>query len=371
MSAISVYSDGNTPSAANTAATGANAASSSAAGVGSTDTASSPFVVLLSGLMGSDGGFGASAAGELPAEGELGDALSADSANTDQLLTPLLQPVPLRQDFGAAILKAAGSLTDASINELADALAKPGISTLNNTTDMLAAAKASVTLAPALSAMKDALLQAGVAGDQADHVMSLSVQGVSASALASSAPTSAVSTIVSASSPWTVPGHALRDNTAWSSAMTDRLTWLGQNGITSASLHITPEDLGPIHVRIQMSEAGAKVAFSADHRDTQALIERMLPKLNAAFEAQGLRLDDVRVQSGAAQAAQLDLNHQQHDGRQGAAQQALQAQVDLHTFAEQGGDEDSSVTAQTTATANNDESTKIASTNKTQLDAYA
>jgi flagellar hook-length control protein FliK len=364
MSAISVYSHDNTPSAANTAATGANAASSSAAGAGFANAASSPFVALLSGLMGSDGGFGASAAGELPAEGELGDALSADSANTDQLLTPLLQPVPLRQDFGAAILKAAGSLTDASINELADALAKPGISTLNNTTDMLAAAKASVTLAPALSAMKDALLQA-------DHVMNLSVQGVAASALASSSPTSAVSTIVSASSPWTVPGHALRDNTAWSSAMTDRLTWLGQNGITSASLHITPEDLGPIHVRIQMSEAGAKVAFSADHRETQALIERMLPKLNAAFEAQGLRLDDVRVQSGAAQAAQLDLNHQQHDGRQGAAQQALQAQVDLHTFAEQGGDDDSSVTAQTRATANNDESTKIASTNKTQLDAYA
>ncbi|MEO6699687.1 MAG: flagellar hook-length control protein FliK [Paraperlucidibaca sp.] len=411
MSVISVFSDNSTPLSVTATAAAGSAGTSSAAG---SSAAANPFVALLSGLMGPAAELGTGAADVLSAEHELGgtglaealpgdiasaladvaealgqlkssksgalemhnevvapdavddEALTTNTANTEQLLTPLLQPLPLRQNLGAAARTAAGSLTNAatadnamimsaaglatsasskqndeapsvSTEDLANALSKPAISssvtsTLNSTTDTLAATKDSAMLAPALSAMKDALLQAGVAGDQADHLMSLSAQGAPAStALAGSTPTNAAPTAMSASSQWTVPGHALLDNTAWSSAMADRLTWLGQNGMTSASLHITPDDLGPIHVRIQMSETGAKVAFSADHHDTQGLLERMLPKLNAAFEAQGLRLDDVRVQSGASEAAKMDFNQQQ-----GGRQTAQQAQTGTGSSGQEG-----------------------------------
>jgi len=161
----------------------------------------------------------------------------------------------------------------------------------------------------------------------------------------------------------------LLDNSAWSSAMADRLTWLGQNGMTSASLHITPDDLGPIHVRIQMGEDGAKVSFSADHHDTQGLIERMLPKLTAAFEAQGIRLDDVRVQSGASQAAQMDFNDQQ-GGHEAAAQQ--QAQVGSGSSEQRAGSANVSDDVVGGVSGSSAEPTVLTtSSSNSQLDAYA
>lgn len=280
---------------------------------------------------------------------EAGISIDAD----DQLLTPLQAPIVLRQNFGVtanvssaastadnAVLVTTGGLSarsniaanDSALSTTSDdvveALVKPTstanfVAALNSTVDTLAAVKDSAPLAPALSVMKEAMQQAGISGDQADQLINLSAQSQSApSANVLSANTTSPS--APTASQWTVPGHALLDNSAWSSAMADRLTWLGQNGMTSASLHITPDDLGPIHVRIQMGEEGTKVAFSADHHDTQGLIERMLPKLTAAFEAQGLRLDDVRVQSGASQAAQMDFNDQQR-GQEAATQQQTHA----------------------------------------------
>lgn len=408
MSIVSIFSD-------TSSATAATASASSNASTNAANASSNPFVALLSGLMGPNGG--ANAAVALPvtadADGSLSyvttssvdllsgdaladlpddiaaaladvaqalgqlkssltgtktlnsdavdielsadDALSANKVVSDQLLTPLQAPIVLRQDLGVAasvsstasmaddaLLVAAGgvaarnrnaeTLSDSTLtatpDDVTDALTKSTTSTsftatLNSTADTLATAKDSAALSPALSVMKDAMQQAGVSGDQADQLINLSAQGQgtpSANVLAATSTTPVAQT----ASQWTVPGHALLDNSAWSSAMADRLTWLGQNGMTSASLHITPDDLGPIHVRIQMGEDGAKVAFSADHHDTQGLIERMLPKLTAAFEAQGLRLDDVRVQSGASQAAQMDFNDQQ-GGHEAAAQQQAQA----------------------------------------------
>lgn len=412
MSTVSIFSS------EASAASALTASASSLAGANAANAPSNPFVALLSGLMGPDGGTNVSAmlasSVEAPADdlvsyvstssvdllsgdtlanlpddiaaaladvaqalgqlkssliapkaldsvavdGELSadEALKDSTVIGDQLLTPLQAPIVLRQDLGVtagiicsvastaddALLVAAGgvsvrsntpeALSDSALtavsNDVSDALAKSTSSTsfaatLNSTADTLAAAKDSVPLSPTLSVMKEAMQQVGVSGDQADQLINLSAQGQnapSANVLASSATATAAPT----ASQWTVPGHALLDNSAWSSAMADRLTWLGQNGMTSASLHITPDDLGPIHVRIQMGEDGAKIAFSADHHDTQGLIERMLPKLTAAFEAQGLRLDDVRVQSGASQAAQMDFNDQQ-GSHEAAAQQQAQA----------------------------------------------
>lgn len=406
MSTVSIFSD-------SSSATAATASASSNASANAANASSNPFVALLSGLMGPNGGANAAVALPVTADGSVsyvttssvdllsGDALadlpddiaaaladvaqalgqlkssligtkapttatvdselSADDALLagtgtavgDQLLTPLQAPMVLRQDLGViagvssaastaddAVLVAAGGMSARSNNaasdsalttasdDVAEALTKPTSSTnfaatLNSTADTLAAAKDSAPISPALSVMKEAMQQAGVSGDQSDQLINLSAQGQSAPS-ANVLAASTTATAAPTASQWTVPGHALLDNSAWSSAMADRLTWLGQNGMTSASLHITPDDLGPIHVRIQMGEDGAKVSFSADHHDTQGLIERMLPKLTAAFEAQGIRLDDVRVQSGASQAAQMDFNDQQ-GGHEAAAQQQAQA----------------------------------------------
>ncbi len=320
------------------------------------------------------------------------DELMTSTVTSDQLLTAQQAPIVLRQDLGTsasisstastaddALLVTAGGLStrrnnaeplNSAISDNAtDALNKPTSSTsftsaLNSTADVLAAVKDSAPVSPAFSVMKEAMQQAGVSGDQADQLVNLSAQGQSAP----SANVVTTSTAAPAASQWTVPGHALLDNSAWSSAMADRLTWLGQNGMTSASLHITPDDLGPIHVRIQMGEDGAKVAFSADHHDTQGLIERMLPKLTAAFEAQGLRLDDVRVQSGASQAAQMDFNDQ-HSGQEAAAQQ--QAQAGFGSSEQRGGSASGSGSVAGASGSIAEPAAVTTNMGNSQLDAYA
>lgn len=460
MSAISIFNDTSTSSAATVSA-------SPNASTNATNAASNPFMALLSGLMGPEGdtsvtvdlpntsdtdsalscvttsnvdllsgdalanlpdGIAAALADVAKAldqlksslavtktppseigEGELSadDALqSVTEAGTsidadDQLLTPLPVPIVLRQNLGVsadvssvasaaddAVLVATGGLSlrsniaandsvlSTTSDDVVEALVKPAskadfVAALNSTVDTLAAVKDSAPLAPALSVMKEAMQQVGISGDQADQLINLSAQSQSApSANVLSANTTSPS--APTASQWTVPGHALLDNSAWSSAMADRLTWLGQNGMTSASLHITPDDLGPIHVRIQMGEEGAKVAFSADHHDTQGLIERMLPKLTAAFEAQGLRLDDVRVQSGASQAAQMDFNDQQR-GQEAATQAAQQqAQSGSESAEQRAGSANVPVdVAEGVSGMSTDSAVLAASPGNSQLDAYA
>lgn len=88
--------------------------------------------------------------------------------------------------------------------------------------------------------------------------------------------------------------HAVQDP-AWSEAFGQRIALLAQQGTQSATLQLNPPELGPIQVRIAMSENGAKVEFNTLQQTTSDLIETAMPRLAAALEHQGLRLDDSRV----------------------------------------------------------------------------
>jgi len=88
--------------------------------------------------------------------------------------------------------------------------------------------------------------------------------------------------------------HAVQDP-AWSDAFGQRVALLAQQGTQSATLQLNPPELGPIQVRIAMSEQGARVEFNTSQQTTSDLIETAMPRLAAALEQQGLRLDDARV----------------------------------------------------------------------------
>lgn len=82
---------------------------------------------------------------------------------------------------------------------------------------------------------------------------------------------------------------------AWADAFGQRVAMLAQQGTQTATLQLNPPELGPIQVRIAMSEQGAKVEFTTLQQTTSELIETAMPRLAAALEHQGLRLDDSRV----------------------------------------------------------------------------
>ena len=92
----------------------------------------------------------------------------------------------------------------------------------------------------------------------------------------------------------TVLPHALQDP-AWSDAFGQRVAMLAQQGTQTATLQLNPPELGPIQVRIALGEQGARVEFNTAQQTTSDLIETAMPRLAAAFEHQGLRLDDTRV----------------------------------------------------------------------------
>lgn len=91
------------------------------------------------------------------------------------------------------------------------------------------------------------------------------------------------------------PVQAPVGSEAWSDEIATRLTLMTEQGKQAASLRLSPEHLGPLEVRISVSDDQASVWFGAAHADTRAAIEQALPRLRELFEAQGMSLADAGV----------------------------------------------------------------------------
>ena len=82
---------------------------------------------------------------------------------------------------------------------------------------------------------------------------------------------------------------------AFADELGDKITWMAQQGIQSASLQLSPAHLGPVEVRISVQDGGASVWFGAAQADTRAALEQALPRLRAMFATTGLALADAGV----------------------------------------------------------------------------
>jgi len=95
-----------------------------------------------------------------------------------------------------------------------------------------------------------------------------------------------------------VEGPPLRTQvgtSAWTDELGARLTLMAHQGLTSASLRVTPEHLGPVEVKISVRDSSASVWFGASQADTRAALEQALPRLRELFAAQGLNLTNAGV----------------------------------------------------------------------------
>ena len=107
----------------------------------------------------------------------------------------------------------------------------------------------------------------------------------------------------SAASPVSVPVHAEVGSGGWAQELGVRLNWMAQQGISSASLKLTPEQLGPVEVRISVHQNTASVWFGAAQPDTRSALEQALPKLREMFASQGLNLTHAGVSDQSARSA--------------------------------------------------------------------
>ena len=90
----------------------------------------------------------------------------------------------------------------------------------------------------------------------------------------------------------------------WADDLGARVSLMVRAGESTASLALTPVDLGPMEVNVTVKDSQATIHFGASHAETRALIEASLPRLREMLAAQGFNLTDASVSSGFSRSHQ-------------------------------------------------------------------
>jgi len=81
----------------------------------------------------------------------------------------------------------------------------------------------------------------------------------------------------------------------WARELSAHLTWMAGRALSTASLRLEPERLGPLEVRLALRDNSVSVWFNAAQPETRAAIEQALPQLRELLSASGLALSDAGV----------------------------------------------------------------------------
>lgn len=81
----------------------------------------------------------------------------------------------------------------------------------------------------------------------------------------------------------------------WNKEMGERVVWMHKQEIPSAELRLNPGHLGPVKIKIDISQEQVTVAFTAQHAAVKEALDAALPKLREMFSAHQLNLSDVSV----------------------------------------------------------------------------
>ncbi len=83
----------------------------------------------------------------------------------------------------------------------------------------------------------------------------------------------------------------------WSNAFTERVVWITGQQVQAAEIHIEPPQLGPIEVRVSITNDQANLLFNAPHAVARDAIQMSLPRLQEMLIESGLTLGNVSVGS--------------------------------------------------------------------------
>jgi flagellar hook-length control protein FliK len=89
----------------------------------------------------------------------------------------------------------------------------------------------------------------------------------------------------------------------WADELGARVSLMVRARESTASLQLTPVDLGPVEVNVTVKDSQATVHFGASQADTRALLEAAMPRLREMLAAQGFQLTDSSVSSGFARSS--------------------------------------------------------------------
>jgi flagellar hook-length control protein FliK len=89
--------------------------------------------------------------------------------------------------------------------------------------------------------------------------------------------------------------HAPVGAAGWDGEFGQRVVWLAQNNQQLAQISVSPPQLGPIEIRLHLSQDQASLSFVSPHAPVREAIEAALPRLRELFSETGLTLGQVDV----------------------------------------------------------------------------
>src|SRR3569623_2111584 len=107
----------------------------------------------------------------------------------------------------------------------------------------------------------------------------------------------------------------------WGDDLGSRITWMIKQDVTAADIKLNPPHLGPLEVKISMSQDQVSVAFTSHHAVVRDALDTALPRLREMLSDNGLQLANANVSNKSA----ADQGGSQHygAGNQGGGQRAV------------------------------------------------
>jgi len=96
-----------------------------------------------------------------------------------------------------------------------------------------------------------------------------------------------------------VPGVV--GDTRWGDALSQRVVWMAGEKLQVAQFRVEPPQLGPIEVRMSITNDQANLLFTAAHAEARDAIQNALPRLQEMLMGSGLALGNVSIGAGGAQ----------------------------------------------------------------------
>lgn len=106
----------------------------------------------------------------------------------------------------------------------------------------------------------------------------------------------------------------------WSQAVGEKVLWLAAQNISSAEINLHPQDLGPVQVKVSVTQDQANVTFTSHHAVVREVLDQNLNRLRDMFSEQGLNLVNVDVSDRSFQRQQGEGKEQQGQGNKAASE---------------------------------------------------
>jgi flagellar hook-length control protein FliK len=87
----------------------------------------------------------------------------------------------------------------------------------------------------------------------------------------------------------------------WSDGLSQRVVWMVGQDVHAAKFQVEPPQLGPVEVKVTISNDQATVSFAAPHSATREAIQTALPRLQEMLLESGVSLGNVFVGSHTPQ----------------------------------------------------------------------